>query len=41
MDKLNKPGDVKKYKLVFLGDQSVGKSSIINRYIYENFSGKD
>ena len=33
-----KPG-IKKYKIVFLGDQSVGKSSIIHRYIYEKFSG--
>ena len=41
MNHLNTPGDVKKYKLVFLGDQSVGKSSIIYRYIYEDFTGKD
>ncbi|EGR33304.1 ras small monomeric gtpase, putative [Ichthyophthirius multifiliis] len=30
---------VKKYKLVFIGDQSVGKTSIINRFIYDNFVG--
>ena len=28
---------VTKYKVVFLGDQSVGKTSIINRYINETF----
>ena len=28
-----------KYKIVFLGDQSVGKTSIINRFIYDNFTG--
>jgi Ras-related protein Rab-6A len=26
-----------KYKLVFLGDQSVGKTSIINRYMLDTF----
>lgn len=26
-----------KYKIVFLGDEGVGKSSIINRYIYDLF----
>jgi len=30
-----------KYKFVFLGDQSVGKTSIINRFIYDTFDGKD
>jgi len=29
----------KKFKLVFLGDQSVGKSSIISRYVYDTFEG--
>lgn len=28
-----------KYKIVFLGDQAVGKSSIINRFIYDIFDG--
>ena len=27
----------KKFKLVFLGDQSVGKSSIISRYVFDTF----
>lgn len=27
----------KKFKIVFLGDQSVGKSSIINRYVNDHF----
>ena len=26
-----------KYKIVFLGDQSVGKTSIIHRFIYDAF----
>lgn len=26
-----------KYKIVFVGDQAVGKSSIINRFIYDLF----
>ncbi len=26
-----------KYKIVFVGDQAVGKSSIINRFIYDMF----
>jgi len=30
-----------KYKLVFLGDQSVGKTSIINRFIFDTFDGKN
>jgi GTPase SAR1 family protein len=30
-----------KYKIVFLGDQGVGKSSIINRFIYDIFDGNE
>ena len=30
---------VSKYKLVFVGDQSVGKTSVINNFIYDNFTG--
>jgi GTPase SAR1 family protein len=32
-------GAVMKCKIVFLGDQSVGKTSIINRFIFDNFTG--
>ena len=34
-------GPVTKYKIVFLGDQSVGKTSIINRFMYDNFTGNE
>ncbi len=30
-----------KYKIVFLGDQSVGKTSIITRFMFDNFPQKD
>lgn len=30
-----------KYKIAFLGDQAVGKSSIINRFIYDIFDGSE
>lgn len=30
-----------KCKIVFLGDQSVGKTSIINRFIFDNFTGNE
>ena len=31
------PNQVTKYKLVFLGDQSVGKTSIVTRFMYDTF----
>jgi GTPase SAR1 family protein len=34
-------GALQKYKIVFLGDQSVGKTSIINRFIFDNFTGNE
>ena len=30
-------GTPAKYKIVFLGDQSTGKTSIINRFMYDTF----
>jgi Ras-related protein Rab-6A len=30
-----------KYKIVFVGDQAVGKSCIINRFIYDIFDGTE
>jgi Ras-related protein Rab-6A len=43
LSKLNMTGGsvppLLKYKIVFLGDQAVGKSSIINRFIYDIFDG--
>lgn len=32
-------GNPIKTKIVLLGDQSVGKTSIINRFILDNFTG--
>jgi len=34
-------GPMQKFKIVFLGDQSVGKTSIINRFIFDNFTGNE
>jgi len=31
------PSPLAKYKLVFLGDQGVGKTCIINRFVYDSF----
>ena len=30
-------GEIRKYKLVFLGEQSVGKTSLITRFMYDSF----
>lgn len=30
--------NLKRFKIVLLGDQAVGKSSIINRYVSESFT---
>ena len=29
--------DEKEYKIIFLGDSGVGKTSLINRFVHENF----
>jgi GTPase SAR1 family protein len=34
-------GNPIKCKIVLLGDQSVGKTSIINRFIFDNFTGHE
>jgi GTPase SAR1 family protein len=34
-------GNPTKCKIVLLGDQSVGKTSIINRFIFDNFTGHE
>lgn len=31
------PNIIPKQKIVFLGDQGVGKTSIINRFLYQKF----
>ena len=39
--KINKPNDhsiIKKFSVIFLGDQSVGKTSIIYRYLNSGFN---
>ena len=30
-------GEIPKYKVIFLGDQGVGKSSIINRFVQDRY----
>lgn len=32
---------IEKYKMVFLGDQAVGKTSIINRFIFDTFEANE
>lgn len=34
---MNEETDVKKYKIIFLGDQGVGKSCILNRFANDRF----
>jgi len=31
------PDDTQKFKIIFLGDQGVGKSSILNRFAQDKF----
>ena len=37
MVSLNTSSDIPKYKLIFLGDQGTGKSSILNRFVEDKF----
>lgn len=37
---MSKPTLMKKYKLVFLGEQGVGKTSLITRFMYDTFNAQ-
>ena len=37
MAELTPSSDIPKYKLIFLGDQGTGKSSILNRFVDDKF----
>lgn len=30
--------NIARYKIVFIGDQAIGKTSIMIRFVYDNFS---
>ena len=34
---IHNEGEIPKYKVIFLGDQGVGKSSIINRFVQDRY----
>jgi GTPase SAR1 family protein len=41
MDQNTNLSNIFKFKIVFLGDQSVGKTSIINRFMLDTFDGTE
>ena len=34
-------GNLQKAKIVFLGDMSVGKTSVINRFVFDSYTGNE